>query len=151
MGKDLTVYIAHGELCHCLKVTDGSQTVSAVKDLECDHEECDTRVFLYGHHAAQEHETVIIKSPDTDVAVIALSLQRDFPCSLYFFTGAGNRTRIIDLAKVSTALGNSVCLALIGIHTFSGCDSTSAKRKNTCLHLHIWEAVLNWTCLHLMC
>ena len=72
--------------------------------------------------------------PDTDVAVIALSLQRDLPCSLFFFTGVGNRTRIIDLVKVSTALGNGVCLALIGIHTFSGCDSTSAfhgkgKRK----------------------
>ena len=25
VGKDLTVYIAHGELCHCLKVSDGSQ------------------------------------------------------------------------------------------------------------------------------
>ena len=134
VGKELTVYIAHGELCHCLKVSDGSQTVIAVKDLECDHEECDTRVFLHAHHAAQEHETVIIKSPDTDVAVIALSLQRDLPCSLFFFTGVGNRTRIIDLVKVSTALGNGVCLALIGIHTFSGCDSTSAfhgkgKRK----------------------
>ena len=48
--------------------------------------------------------------------------------------GVGNRTRIIYLVKVSTALGNGVCLALIGIHTFSGCDSTSAfhgkgKRK----------------------
>ena len=124
VGNDLTVYIAHEELCHCLKVTDGSQAVSTVKDLECDHEECDTRVFLHAHHAAQEHETVIIKIQD--VAVIALSLQTDFPCCLYFFTGVGNRTRIIDLAKVSTVLGNSVCLALIGIHTFLGCDSTSA-------------------------
>ena len=69
-SKDLTVYIAHGELCHCLKVSDGSQTVIAVKDLECDHEECDTRVFLHAHHAAQEHETVIIKSPDTSGATV---------------------------------------------------------------------------------
>ena len=141
-------------------VTDGSQTVSVVKDLECDHEECDTRVFLLANHAAQEHEPIITKSPDTDVA---LNLQRDFPCSLYFSTGVGKRTRIIDLAKVLTALGNSVCLAFIGIHTFSGCDFTSAfhgkgkrktlraKRKNTCLHLNIWETVLNWTSLHLMC
>lgn len=83
---------------------------------------------------AQEYQTVVIKSPDTDVAVIAVSLQTDLPCRLYFFTGVGNRTRIIDLAKVSSALGTSVCSALIGIHTFSGCDSTSAfyskgKRK----------------------
>src|SRR4029434_7345700 len=68
-----------------------------------------------------------------DVAVIAVSVQTDLPCSLYVFTGTGNRTRIIDITKVS-ALGTSVCSALIGIHTFSGCDSTSAfygkgKRK----------------------
>ena len=72
---------------------------------------------------------------DTDVAVIAISLQTDFLCSLYVFTGTGNRTRIIDITKVSSALGTSVCCwALIGIHTFSGCDSTRAfygkgKRK----------------------
>jgi len=134
VGKDLSLYIAHGNLCHCVSVMEGLQTLSAVDDLTCDHEECDTRVFLHAQHAAQEHQTVVIKSPDTDVAVIALSLQPDLPCRLYFFTGVGNKTRIIDLAKVSSALGTSVCLALIGIHTFSGCDSTSAfygkgKRK----------------------
>src|SRR4029434_7714996 len=66
------------------------------------------------------------------LAVIAVSVQTDLPCSLYVFTGTGNRTRIIDITKVSSALGTSVCSALIGIHTFSGCDSTSGgkgKRK----------------------
>lgn len=53
---------------------------------------------------------------------------------MYFFTGVGNTTRIIDVSKVSAALGTRVCSALIGIHTFTGCDSTSAfhgkgKRK----------------------
>lgn len=53
---------------------------------------------------------------------------------LYFLTGVGNKIKIIDLAKVSSALGATVCLALTGIHTFSGCDSKSAfygkgKRK----------------------
>ncbi|XP_061913285.1 uncharacterized protein LOC133656293 isoform X2 [Entelurus aequoreus] len=134
LGRDFSLYIAHGELCHCVTVKEGSQTVSAVHELTCDHEECDTRVFLHAQHAAQEHQTVVIKSPDTDVAVIAVSLQRALQCSLYFFTGVGNRTRIIDVAKVAAALGNSVCSALIGIHTFTGCDSTSAfhgkgKRK----------------------
>lgn len=91
-------------------------------------------MFLHAQHAAQEYQTVVIKSPDTDVAVIAVSLQTDSPCRSYFFTGVGNRTKITDLAKVSSALGTSVCSALIGIHTFSGCDSTSAfygkgKRK----------------------
>ena len=50
-----------------------------------------------------------IKLLSSKVAVIAVSLQRDLQCRLYFFTGVGNRTRIIDVAKVSTALGTSVC------------------------------------------
>ncbi len=134
VGKNLSLYITHRDQRHCVTVMEGVQSVHAVEDLQCDHEKCDTRVFLHAQHAAREHTTVIIKSPDTDVAVIAVSLQTNLPCSLYVFTGTGNRTRIIDITKVSSALGISVCSALIGIHTFSGCDSTSAfygkgKRK----------------------
>ena len=124
--------LAHTNQCHCVTVKEGVQSVCVVEDLQCDHEECDTRVFLHAQHAAREHKAVIIKSSDTDVAVIAVSVQTDLPCSLYVFTGTGNRTRIIDITKVSSALGTSVFSALIGIHTFSGCDSTSGgkgKRK----------------------
>ena len=99
VGKNLSLYIAHGEKCHCVTVREGLQTVNAVEDLTCDHEECDTRVFLHAQHAAQEHHTVVIKSPDTDVAVIALSLEKDLPCRLYFHTGVGNRTLLFILGR----------------------------------------------------
>lgn len=52
VGKDLSLYIAHGDLCHCVTVMQGIQTLSAVEDLRCDHEECDTRLFLHAQHAA---------------------------------------------------------------------------------------------------
>lgn len=77
-------------------------------------------------HAAQEHETVVIKRTDTDVAVIDVSLQKALPIRMNFVTGVNKITQIIDMDKVSSALGTSVCSALIGIHTFSGCDSISA-------------------------
>lgn len=60
-GKNISLYIAHGEQCHCVTVMEGLHTLSAVEDLTCDHEECDTRVFLHAQHAAQEHKTVYIK------------------------------------------------------------------------------------------
>jgi len=52
----------------------------------------------------------------------------------FFHTGVSNKTRIIDIRKLSVALAPWVCEALIVIHAFSGCDSTSAfygkgKRK----------------------
>lgn len=34
--------------------------------------------------------------------------------------------RIIDLQKVTAALGYKLCVALIGLHVFTGCDTTSA-------------------------
>lgn len=79
----------------------------AYADLTCDHEECDTWVLLHAQHAAQDHHTVVIKSLNTDLAVIALSLEKDLPWRLYFHTGVANRTRITDVAKVTSALGTS--------------------------------------------
>lgn len=91
----------------------------------CDHEEYDTRVFLHAQHAAQEHHIVLIKTPDTDVTVMALNLEKDLLYRLYFHTGVTN-IKITDFTKMTAA----VCSALIAIHTFSSCDSTSAFHGN---------------------
>src|SRR4029434_7548571 len=93
-AKNLCLYIANKDQCHCVTVKEGVQSVRVVEDL---------LLFLHAQHAAREHKAVIIKSSDTDVAVIAVSVQTDLPCSLYVFTGTGNRTRIIDITKVSSA------------------------------------------------
>lgn len=79
---------------------EGLQSVDAVEDLACDHGECDASVFLHAQHATQKHHMVVIKSPDTDLAVIVLSLDKDLPNRSYFHTGVTNITRITDLAKV---------------------------------------------------
>ena len=65
---------------------------SLCPDLNCDHEEADTRLLLHARHAAESNSTVIIRSPDTDVAVIALTLQDSLPGHLYFMTGKGNKS-----------------------------------------------------------
>src|SRR4029434_5855710 len=64
VGRNLCLYIAHTNQCHCMTVKEGVQSVCVVEDLQCDHEECDTRVFLHAQHAAREHKAVIIKSSD---------------------------------------------------------------------------------------
>ena len=99
VGKNLCLYIAHTNQCHCVTVKEGVQSVRVVEDL---------LLFLHAQHAAREHKAVIIKSSDTDVAVIAVRLQTDLPCSLYVFTGIGNRTRIIDITKVSCSRNQCV-------------------------------------------
>lgn len=46
-----------------------------------DHEECTNRVFLH----AQDHQIVLINSPDADVVMITSSLQRDSQFDLYLY------------------------------------------------------------------
>ena len=72
MLKNINFYVCSGTGCVRLTSTDGEQvSPSEVLELTCSHEEADTRLFLHAAHAAQSREsTTIIKSPDTDVAVI---------------------------------------------------------------------------------
>src|SRR4029434_8153380 len=46
VSKNLCLYIAHTNQCHCVTVKEGVQSVRVVEDLQCDHEECDTSVVL---------------------------------------------------------------------------------------------------------
>ena len=99
----------------------------AVPELECHQEEADTRLFLHAQHAASSRSAVvIIRSPDTDVAVIGCSLAAQIPAQVLLHTGTRERRRYISLSSVAARLGNGVCQALPGLHAFTGCDSTSA-------------------------
>ena len=131
---DISIYIAHGPVCHRLHIHDSTLSVHVVEELVCNHEEGDTRVLLHANHASSMHPNIVIHSPDTDVAVIAISLSHSVSAHLYFVTGVKNKARIIDLTAITFSLGMRVSNAMIGLHTFTGCDSTSAfygrgKRK----------------------
>ena len=122
------LYLCRGNCCNVLTSTNG-QTVSsmAVPELECHQEEADTRLFLHAQHAASSRSAVvIIRSPDTDVAVIGCSLAAQIPAQVLLHTGTKERRRYISLSSVAARLGNGVCQALPGLHAFTGCDSTSA-------------------------
>ena len=57
---------------------------------------------------------------------------------VFFRTGTKQRTKVIRLHTVSSKLGNDVCSDLVGLHAFTGCDSTSAfvgKGKKTAFDL----------------
>ena len=100
---------------------------SEVSELITSQEEADTRVFLHALHGANEGaRSVVMTAEDTDIMVISLGLNRDIPCSIYQKSGTKNRTRYIDISKLASSLGEKVCDALIGYHSFTGCDTVSA-------------------------
>lgn len=149
LGIGAHLFITSGTSCFRLWATrhQGSagkeeqmmMNVQQVPELTCNHEEADTRLLLHAHHAASNgYNTVIIRSPDTDVALLAAALLPDISAHILFRTGTKQRTRFIDINAVAAKLGREVCSALPGLHAFTGSDTTSAfvgKGKTAALKL----------------
>ena len=90
----------------------------------CDHEEADTRIFVYVKHAANEHSRIMIKTIDTDVDCISISCLKRIPEleELWIEFESGKSPQFIPIREMSNALGIQVCEALPFFHSFSGCD-----------------------------
>lgn len=96
-------------------------------DLVCDHEEADTRLLLHGKHSDGEGGgPTVIWSPDTDVDVLCLAHSSSYRRGLLFSTGTGNKRRLLNTSSMASDLGQCITECLIGLHTFTGCDSTSS-------------------------
>ena len=52
-GISLKMYYAHGSKCHVFQIHNKSCSVSESTELNCDHEEADTRLLLHSKHASQ--------------------------------------------------------------------------------------------------
>ena len=150
IGK-CSLYVTSEEDCWWFTCKDGKVHVKAVPELSCNHEKADTRLLLHAAHAASHgFTTVILQSPDTDVAVIAVSLVAQVPAQLLFRTGTGHRAHFLDLTAVAQYHSTS-SPCFIGLHSFTGCDSYSAfcgqgKRKGFLLlkeeqHRTVFESV----------
>ena len=122
----IVFYVTHGDQCHRIIADHELGVVSQiVQDLSCDHEEADTRIALHCKHATRPGHSILVQSPDTDVAIILLA-QASQIHSLFLSTGSKQHARVICITLLSTKIGPRLCAALPGIHVFSGCDSTSA-------------------------
>ena len=91
-----------------------------VPQLQCDHEEADTRLLLHSEHAAETHDTIMVKTPDTNIFLLCIAMCRTIDKNVLVMTGTSNRFRIIDISTISDALGDELCSCLPGFHAFSG-------------------------------
>ena len=86
-------------------------------------DEADGRLLLHASHAAEAgYEAVMISSNDTDVFVLSIVFCSAVKATLYQRSGTSTRTQLIDIGKVASSLGPSVCTALPGLHSYTGCD-----------------------------
>ena len=125
--KGVEVFLAHEEKCHRLVEANGRMMCSQVEELHSDHEEADTRMIAHAVHASGSYPNVIIKSPDTDVLLIALNACLDIDADIMFETGVGTGRRIISLGKIRHSLGDQWCCSLIGLHAIMGLFSIKSS------------------------
>ena len=77
LAKNLIQMDADGR---CIVTTDlntvlSNETINTDLLSPCNHEEADTRMFLHVKHAVEEgHQKICIKTDDTDVVAIAISM-----------------------------------------------------------------------------
>lgn len=113
------VYLTHENECHRFQATASTLSITEVPELESDHEEADTRLLLHAHHASTNHQDIVIRSPDTDVFVIAVYAKESITKNLFFATGTLNKKRIINVNAVN-AKWKPIAKALPGLHAFTG-------------------------------
>ncbi|KAG0724746.1 hypothetical protein GWK47_039977 [Chionoecetes opilio] len=83
------------------------------------------RINAFEHAATSGFQTVVVVADDTDVFLLLLAFNKDIGASLYLKCGTQARTKYIEVQKVASVLGEFVCEAIIGMHSFTGCDAVS--------------------------
>ena len=116
--------------CISLKSIDGKNVVTEeVEKLCSSHEEADTRMILHCNDVAAnspESSVILVRSPDTDVFILLLRFVRHINQTVLFDTGTGDKRRLVNVQAVAKDLGDEINLALVALHAFTGCDTTSA-------------------------
>lgn len=114
-------FFTHGADCHKFLVdSHNTLKIESVQELYSNQEEADARLILHAQHASTTHNSVTIRSPDTDVFILMLAHRAEIRSSLFFDTGSGNNGRLIDIGEVYNQLGSRLCSAFIGVHAFTG-------------------------------
>lgn len=126
--KNREIYFVCEERCYL--ITSDNTTVNSipVPQLFSSHEEADSRIILHCIYASQQPEVqrIVVRSPDTDVFLLLLSFVDKYNNRpIIFDTGSGNNRRQVNISKLFNNLSKQLCDAILGLHAFTGCDSTS--------------------------
>lgn len=110
-----------------LETNGGKVTALEIPSLSSTQEETDTRVILYCSYAHEQgYRYVRIRSPDTDIFFILLYYASSLKVQLLFDTGTGNKRRLIDITHLSNEFTSNYRAALLGLHAYTRCDTTSS-------------------------
>ena len=95
----------------------------------CNHEEADSRMLLHASHAAQNgHNSILIRTVDTDVVVLAVSLAQELQpeAKIGVAFGTGQSFRYLAAHELAIGLRREKARALPMFHALTGCDTVSS-------------------------
>lgn len=132
-------------------------TRADVSELNCTHEEADTRLLFHAKHIHDKGlKKILIQATDTDVVVIAITVSSLLEDSeIWVAFGHGNQLRYIPCHLISSTLGTDASRGLLLFHALTGCDvcssfhgigkKTAWNVLNSMPHLHKLFADLSQT------
>lgn len=84
-------------------------------------------LLLHADHAARNgSDHVFILSEDTDVFVLCLGLHRSIKCGISIVFGKAGKRECVSINSLGVAMGDRLLKCIIGFHSLTGCDTTSA-------------------------
>ena len=100
--------------------------------LWCSHVEADSKILFYvGHLVAPKN--VVVRIADTGILIIAVANMEKLPAGINVWLEIGlhtnNTLRYVNVNKFHQALGNSLSVALPGLHAFIGSDYTASFNR----------------------
>ena len=122
--KEKQLIITVGESILSKPLLDNLDSISS-----CTHEEADTCMLLHACHAVHHgHEKLLIRTVDTDVVVLAVSVMQALgeQVELWVAFGTGKHFRYLAAHKVANRLGPKKAVALPMFHALTGCDTVSS-------------------------
>ena len=98
-------------------------TVTRIPALDSSQEETDTRIILYLHYCRDSGaDYARVKTKDSNVFFLLLFYAKQLRIKIILDTGG----RLINITDIAEDYTDEWCAALLGLHAFTGCDSTSS-------------------------
>ncbi|GFO38782.1 hypothetical protein PoB_006528700 [Plakobranchus ocellatus] len=118
-------FFVNEKVCELLTGNQRSVNSILVPDLYSSHSH--SRITLHCMYASQQPTTerVNVRSPDLDVFLLLLSFSDAISKPLIFDTSSGNNRRQLNITDLAATISKRLRDAIIGLHAFTGCDSTS--------------------------
>ena len=125
--QNKNVILVCEEKAYQLKKIDTSVLTTEIPELESNQEETDTRIVLYCCFAAEKkYQYIRVRSPDSDIFFILLYYAANIDIIILFDTGFRSKRRLLNISQLARDFTQIYCDALLGLHAFTRCDTTSA-------------------------